>query len=189
MLAYIFWHSARQGVVSPAYRNKLIAFHGALNTHRPAGFLGSASFAVSDCPWLPPGELFEDWYFIEDFAALGILNQSAVTGPLQEPHHEVAWLAGFGSGGLYRLIDLSPQDDVPGRVAAARWRCWLSKPQGRSYQDFHEQLRNLAEPGRAAIWQRQLVLGPALEYCIHTSERLQPPSGALAHFDEADRVV
>jgi hypothetical protein len=189
MLGYVFWHAPKEGVASPAYRDALSAFHRALNAHPPAGFRGSASFALSACPWLPAGEAFEDWYLVEDFAALGVLNEAAVAGPRGEPHQRAAALAGPGTGGLYLLNRAPSGSGVLSLLTAARWRWWFAKPEGRSYPDFHEELRTLPFLDRALVWQRQLTLGPALEYCTHGAAQPPPPARSPGEFIVASARV
>ncbi len=54
---------------------------------------------------------------------------------------------------------MSPDRCCP---AEAGWSAWFSKPAGRGYLDFHAELATLG----ASAWQRQMVLGPAAEYCV-----------------------
>ena len=77
MLAYIFWHWPRS---ESGYEAALMAFHEALWSHPPPGFLGSRVMRVGPRPWLEVPSAYEDWYFVEDFAALGTLNDAAISG-------------------------------------------------------------------------------------------------------------
>src|SRR5439155_20662201 len=111
MLAYIFWHWPLPGIESSAYEQLQVDFHRALASTSPAGYHGSWSFRIEGAPWVPAAARgFEDWYLLEDFAALGPLNDNAVAGASQEPHGRVASAAEAGAGGLYRLR--SGQADV-----------------------------------------------------------------------------
>ena len=58
--------------------------------------------------------------------------------------------------GVYRLVAGEPK---PGATSAA----WLSKPAGRTYPEFLAELGALG----SAAWQRQMVLGPTPEFCVH----------------------
>jgi hypothetical protein len=165
-LAYVFWHWSSGP--APAYAERLKAFHRALAAHPPRGFRSSRSFAVTNAQWLPRGDGFEDWYLIDDFAALGALNEAAVSGARRDPHDQVAALASGGAGGLYAL-----KAGEPGDVAAA-W--WFSKPPGTSYEAFFPRLLPPVRERSAALWQRQMVLGPAPEFCLQSPREVPPPS-------------
>jgi hypothetical protein len=96
---------------------------------------------------------FEDWYLVEDFTALGALEQAAVRGRALEPHDRAAGMALGGAGGLYGLLRQG-ENPAPDRAA------WFGKPPGVRYPDF------LAEVREGELWQRKLVLGPAPEFCL-----------------------
>jgi hypothetical protein len=54
--------------------------------------------------------------------------------------------------------------------------CWMRKPDGTSYADFHAALaRALPQDGSAALWMRQMVLGTPPEYCVHALEPVSLP--------------
>lgn len=152
MLAYVFWHWPSPGVEHDRYAERLVAFHRALRGGPPPGFRGSRVLAIDGAPWAPGSPAYEDWYLLDDFAALGALNEAAITAARQAPHDAVARLAGGGAGGVYRR--LRPGGAVPGEVR------WLSKPAGEPYATF------LARLPPTECWQRQLVLGPAPEFCV-----------------------
>jgi len=87
MLAYVFWHWPRPDVDASDYQARLARFHRELAASEPAGFRGSRVFAVSSVPGVPEApELLEDWYFVDDFAALGVINEAAVAAHNREPH-------------------------------------------------------------------------------------------------------
>ncbi len=162
MLAYVFWHWPATGVERDRYVERLVAFHGALRAAPPPGFRGSRVLAIEGASWAADAHAYEDWYLVEDFAALGALNEAAITAARQGPHDAIARLAGGGAGGLYRR--LSSGAGVPEVVR------WMSKPAGESYPAF------VARLPAVEAWQRQLVLGPAPEFCV-----LGPaPTGAEA---------
>jgi hypothetical protein len=170
VLAYVFWHWPVTGLEPGRYVERLLAFHRVLRAASPAGFRGSRVLAIEGAPWAQGAPAFEDWYFVDDFGALGVLNEAAVTGACQVPHDAVARIAGGGVGGVYRrLADASADVD---RVT------WCAKPAGVSYAAF---LRRLPA---AEAWQRQMVLGPTPEFCFFGSA----PSGVGAVIVRA-RVV
>src|SRR5712692_1523193 len=104
MLAYVFWHWRSSHIEKTAYQKSLIDFHEALRTQQPKGFYYSMVFELEHAPWIDsPGEVYEEWYMLQNSAALDILNQAAITGACQEPHNQVAKGAAGGAGGLYQL--------------------------------------------------------------------------------------
>jgi hypothetical protein len=155
LLAYVFWHRAAPG--SAGYEERLVAFHAALAAHPPPGYRGSRAFRIDPAPWFEgEGTPYEDWYLVESWAALGMLNTAAVSGARALPHDAVAALAREGAGGVW--APLHGAEPVAGEVS------WLAKPEGMSYVEFHAQLA-----GRR-VWQRQMVLGPAPEYVVEHAE-------------------
>jgi hypothetical protein len=154
MLAYVFWHWPRPGTDAQAYADRLLAFHRALRASPSRGFAGSRVLAVEGAPWCAGAPAFEDWYLVEDWAALGALDEAAVTASRHLPHDAIAALAGGGAGGVYRRLADGPW---PPPAGLARW---FAKPDGERYATFQARL-----PAGVEVWQRQLVLGPAPEYC------------------------
>jgi hypothetical protein len=144
VLAYVFWHRPRADVDRVRYEDSLRRFHVSLD-------LPSASFRLDRLPFTRLGG-YEDWYLVEDWQALGRLNMDAVDELHRGAHDVIARLASEGWGGVYAL--LRGRAEVPDAVS------WLEKPPGRSYGEF---LDRLASP---TIWQRQMVLGPAPEFCV-----------------------
>jgi hypothetical protein len=169
VLAYVFWHRPDPGAGAAAFEARLTAFHAALAAHPPAGFMGSAALRVQQVPWLPgDGPAYEDWYGVEDWTALGSLNQAAVHGARAEPHDAVAARAAAGAGAVYGLVDGPPVLDA---VRAS----WLAKPPGHDRDAFHA---TLTGPGRS-VWMRQMVLGPAPEYVVRSGAPVVLPFEAL----------
>jgi hypothetical protein len=144
VLAYLFWHRPGDDVDRADYEARLRRFHGSLAVR-------SASFRLRRLPFAEV-QGYEDWYLVEDWAALGALNASAVDSLHRGPHDAVAHLAAEGWGGVY--AHLRGPVEPPARAG------WRSKPAGRSYGEF------LATLPATTIWQRQMVLGPAPEFCI-----------------------
>ena len=138
MLAYLFWHRPAESADLAAYEQRLRQFHERLLADPPPGFRGSAAVRVSAG--------YEDWYLVDDWAALGVLNDAAIDAAHRGEHDAVARMAADGAGAVYRHIagELPVAD-----AGAAKWSD--SRPEGA---------------GEFALWQRQLVLGPAPEYCL-----------------------
>lgn len=164
ILAYVFWHwsDAPRG----SYEDRLRAFHRALAADPPRGFLRSEAFGIDDAPWLPQPSAYEDWYWTTGFADLEHLRDAAVSGSRKEPHDEVARAARAGTAGVYELVAGEPS------AAATRFAVWLSKPAGTSYERLLEEARPWLEADGAVLWQRQMVLGPAPEFCLRSVERI-----------------
>lgn len=165
VIAYLFWHRPAESVDPAAYERRLAAFHERLRADPPAGFLGSAAFRIAAVPWF--GEGYEDSYLADDWAALGVLNAAAVDSAHSPDHDAVAREAAGGAGGVYELR--------AGGLAVARagTASWSGKPPGRYYPDWESDLAGDRDPADFALWRRQMVLGPAPEYCLLT------PCGAL----------
>ena len=105
MLAYVFWHRPAAWVAPEAYAVLLERFHRSLAANPPAGFVHSGCFELAAPNWLGEEPAFEDWYVIEDFAALGVLNEAAVGRGHLSAHDAAARAAGEGTGAIYRLIE------------------------------------------------------------------------------------
>lgn len=144
MLAYVFWHRPRVDVDPAAYDAGLLGLHASLAATPPPGFRGSASFARAELPFF---DGYEDWYLIDDWTALGVLNDHAVSSPHLAPHDAVAHRADAGAGAVFALTRGTPDFD------AARTATYSEEP----------------VPGDVT-WRRQLVLGPAPQYIAHSAE-------------------
>lgn len=170
MLAYVFWHWKRAHVAPREYELRQCAFHEALVDPPIVGFRHSFSFAPIGTP-MPngPNDGYEDWYLVDDFAALGAINREAVARSRTVPHAEAAALAEGGTAGVYEL--------VCGSVAAdAAHAHWFGKPQGVRYDEFLRQLTPLVAAADGALWMRQMTLGPAREYCLHARADVTLPA-------------
>jgi len=169
-LAYVFWHWPPPESEPDAYKTSLIRFHQALAQRKPEGFHRSFVFRLRGAPWAETdGPLYEDWYLVEDFTALGLLNEGAVSGVSREPHDQVALQAEGGAGGVYRLRA------GHSALAEVRYAFWFSKPPGTPYDDFFRSLSASAEEAAGGLWQRQMVLGPAPECCLLTTDLIALP--------------
>jgi hypothetical protein len=179
VLAYVFWHAPSPTVAPAEYEAELARFHGSLAASPPPGFVRSASYRLGRLPWEPSAfgpVVYADWYLVADFGALGHLNHDAVALPHHGSHDAVAALAEHGVGGLYRLrrgtVDLD----------AIRFDGWIAKPRGVPSEVFAAQVLPDGSPPEASLWQRQMALGPAPEYCRRTK-------GPVAVLAEGERRI
>jgi hypothetical protein len=145
LLAYLFWHRPRPGVEQLEYEEAQRQFHALLE-------VASACFRLERLPFDErPG--YEDWYLVENWQELGELNTAAVDARRKAGHDRAAAMALDGWGALYASLR------GPARIPdEARWE---HKPRGESTADFLEGI-----DAAVAVWQRQMVLGPAPELCI-----------------------
>jgi hypothetical protein len=119
-------------------------------------------------PWLKSrSTAYEDWYLVGDFQSLGALNEAAINDANRKPHDEIAKEATAVAGGLYRRL----QGDL--RLQDALCATWIRKPALTSYQGFLGSLSKLARGQRTDLWQRQMVLGPAPEFCLHSESPIE----------------
>ncbi len=190
MLAYVFWHRPRDGTAADAYEEASIAFHRSLAHRRPVGMRGSCTLRLAECPWLPAegaGESagqsapssaggYEDWYLIDDFTALGVLNEAAVGRGHRTSHDRIARRTGAGAGAVYALVEGGPVMSPPaGEPSPATW---VALPPGAAPREVFELLADGVDPAGASLWRRQLVLGPAPELCLLAPE--SPPGVAAS---------
>jgi len=170
MLAYVFWHWPRADVPATSYEALQRRFHAALGDAPPPGFLGSRSTAIRGAPWAAAGaRAYEDWYMVDGSAALDPLNAAAVTASRQRAHDAAAAAAENGTAGLYRLRRGTAGD--PPRSAV-----WFAKVAGMSYGAMYDLLEPLVDSEGAALWGRQMVLGPTPEFCLHTRRPVHLPA-------------
>jgi hypothetical protein len=144
MLAYVFWHRPGEGVDAEEYESAQRAFHETIENR-------SACFRLGELPF-DPGPGYEDWYLVDDWTTLGALNEAAVDAAHRPAHDRAASGASVGWGAVYALLAGPPT--IPDSVE------WRSKPMGDSSDGF------LAELPETTVWRRQLVLGPAPEFCV-----------------------
>jgi hypothetical protein len=167
MLAYLSWHRAAAGVEPAAYEQALERFHRSLAHRPPSGFRGSATFRLAELAWLPSDEPgagdragYEDWYLLDDWSAVGVLEEAAVSRGHFTAHDRVAKLAGVATGSVYRLIEGCARLDGAG-VAV-----WVSRAPGHEHPSLAALLGDGMEPERGGLWRRCLGLGPAPEFCL-----------------------
>jgi hypothetical protein len=182
VLAYLFWHRAAAAVETGTYERELERFHRSLAHRPPSGFRSSAAFRIGELPWLAfgtagepttakPGAAYEDWYLIDDWAALGVLEEAAVSRGHISAHEAVAAHARGGAGAVYRLIEGSA------RIELAERAVWVNAAPRRERLSFGALLGDGMDPREGGLWQRCLVLGPAPEYCLLAGEQ---PAGVAA---------
>jgi hypothetical protein len=170
LLAYVFWHWKQAGIAEEEYEMRQRNFHAALTAAPSSGFVQSFSVAISQAAWAANGSnAYEDWYLVQDFAALGLLNEAAISGSRTVPHDAAAAVVAGGTAGVYGLRRGNT-------VSNPQFVYWFGKPEGMSYRELDAQLAPLVEQYRAALWMRQMTLGPALEFCLQAAEDVTFPS-------------
>jgi hypothetical protein len=163
LLAYVFWHWKRAEITAKEYALRQRAFHAALASAPPAGFLRSFSVSITQATWAAGGgDAYEDWYLVKDFGALGLLNEAAVSASRMVPHNAAAAVAAGGAGGLYGLQCGSTSHHP-------RFAQWFGKPDGMSYKDLFAQIEPVVDQVQGVLWMRQMVLGPAPEFCLQAA--------------------
>jgi hypothetical protein len=180
MLAYVFWHRPRGGTEMDAYEEASVAFHRSLAHRKPVGMVGSSTLRLAELPWLPAsagaggadaagGAVgYEDWYLIDDFTALGVLNEAAVGRGHRTSHDRVARRSGVGAGGVYTLVEGEAVVAPP--AGESSQATWVALPPGSAPREVFELLGDGIDPASASLWRRQLVLGPAPEFCLLAPE-------------------
>ncbi len=176
MLAYLSWHRPAPGVDARDYEGALEQFHRSLAHQPPSGFRGSATFRLQELPWLAPARQdgpgagpgvaggYEDWYLLEDWAALGVLEEAAVSYGHVEAHDRVASLAGVATGAVYRFLEgYAGLDEGPVAV-------WVARAGGHEHPSLSALLGDGMDPAVDGLWRRCLGLGPAPEFCLLASE-------------------
>jgi hypothetical protein len=178
MLAYLSWHRPAAGVRREAYEQALERFHRSLAHRPPSGFRGSAALRLGELPWLSPvpgaeadAPGYEDWYLLDDWAAVGVLEEAAVARGHETAHHAIAARAGAATSSVYRLIEGSP------RPSAAATAVWVTHEPGHDLDSPAALLGDGMDPASDGLWRRCLGLGPAPEYCLLAAE---PPAGVAA---------
>jgi hypothetical protein len=187
VLAYVFWHTPAEGTVLKKYERALLAFQRSLAASPPFGFRGSAVFRIGVLPWRPrAGEpldggsraggaaAYEDWYLLDDFAALGVLNEAAVGRGHRTSHDRAARGSGGGTASVYRLIE--GEIAAAQRIANCPHATWVKRGAGTKQSELGALLGDGMDRAGASLWQRQLALGPAPEFCLFSRE--DPPGVA-----------
>jgi hypothetical protein len=168
MLAYLTWHTPAPGVDTDAYEQALAAFHHSLAHTPPSGFAGSTTFRIARLP-TPAGEdgwaeaevgAYEDWYLVDNWSSLGVLEEAAVSRGHFTRHEAVAEHAAVALGGVYRLSE-GHADLEQARIAA-----WVAPARNHAPPTVGDLLGDGMDGAAAGLWRRSLGLGPAPEYCL-----------------------
>ncbi len=178
MLAYLSWHRPAPGVDAAAFERALEQFHRSLAHRAPSGFRGSATFRAVELPWLAPagegapdGDTdtgteagYEDWYLLDDWAALGVLEEAAVSRGHVSSHDRVASLAGISTGAVYRFLE------GHAGLEETHVAVWVARCSGHEHASLSALLGDGMDPAVDGLWRRCLGLGPAPEFCLLASE-------------------
>lgn len=169
MLAYLFWHRPAEGTDREAYEEAQQRFHRSLAARPPDGFRGSACFAAADVRWLDAGGAgYEDWYLVDDWAALGVLRHAAIGTGHRTAHDAAARWAGAGTGSIYQLDEGLAGFGEP---SAGVCTVWVTPARhGPELELVALLLGDGMDRRQAGLWRRELALGPAPEYCLVTHE-------------------
>jgi hypothetical protein len=169
VLAYIFWHRPEPTVEQAAYEHALEQFHRSLAHRPPVGLRASGALRAPELPWLGSAPGYEDWYLLDDWAAVGVLEEAAVSHGHVTAHDGVASRAGPGTGAVYRLIEGHPQ------LPNTRLAVWVERPAGHEYLSLEALLGDGMDPAASCLWRRCIALGPAPELCLLTTA--ESPAG------------
>ena len=169
MLAYVFWHRPAAAVHAEDYERALVRFHHSLAENPPAGFASSVTLRAAELPWLKAagGETavgYEDWYLVENWTAVGVLETGAVSRGHAGAHDSAARAMGAGAGAVYRLLEGTAN------LADMHTAVWVARPLGTDAPQIADLLEDGFDPARSALFQRSLVLGPAPELCLLSAE-------------------
>ena len=171
MLAYIAWHRPAREVGAAAYEQAIAHFHASLAHQPPSGFSGSVAFRAAELPWLSSldgsaqaGGGYEDWYLVDSWSAIGVLEEASVSHGHLRAHEGVATKAGVSTSAVYRL------SEGHARLGEARVSVWVAPGRGRERPSIEALLGDGMDPATAGLWRRCIDLGPAPEYCLFASE-------------------
>ena len=171
-----------------AFEQALERFHRSLAHRPPSGFRGSAAFRARGLPWLghdvgagsasegagsasgDAGSVstYEDWYLVDGWSAVGVLEEAAVARGHQSSHEAVAAITGATKGAIYRLIEGLP------RLERAPLAVWVKRAPGHAPVTVEDLLADGVDRDAVGLWRRCQGLGPAPEYCLLAAE---PPAG------------
>lgn len=161
MLAYLFWHRPAADVEAGGYEEALVGFHRSLAHRPPDGFRGSASFRAGELPWLAGGAGgYEDWYLVDGWSSLGVLDEAATARGHRTAHDRAARGTDECAGGVLGLIEGRPL------LIEARVAVWVDRARGDDAPEIGALLGDGMPPDRGSLWQRRMVLGAAPEFCL-----------------------
>ena len=111
---------------------------------------------------------YEDWYLVDGWSAVGVLEEASVARGHQSSHAAVAAMTSVSKGAIYRLIEGLQ------RLERAPLAVWVKRSPGHAPVTIEDLLADGMERDAAGLWRRCLGLGPAPEYCLLAEE---PPAG------------
>src|SRR5207237_2348454 len=127
---------------------------------RPGGFRGSTASRVAELPWAgePGGEdagggAYEDWYRLDDWTSVGVLEEAAVARGHASRHDALAGMAALSTGAIFRLSEGQP------RLVGARVAVWVTRAPGHAVPLLANLLADGACGEHASLWRRCLGLG------------------------------
>jgi hypothetical protein len=181
MLAYLSWHRAAAGVEPAAYEQALERFHRSLAHQPPSGFRGSSAFRLSELPWLAPvagaeqAPGYEDWYLLEDWTAVGVLEEAAIAHGHRTAHDTIAGRAGCATGSVYRLVEghargADKAKGSPAEAGESDTAVWVKRTPGHEHPSLCALLGDGMDRQHDGLWRRCIGLGPAPEYCLLAAE-------------------
>src|SRR6185437_9798892 len=132
---------------------------------------------ASELPWLKGADAqpgYEDWYLVENWTALGVLEAAAVSRGHAGAHDSAAREMGSGTGAVYRLLEGAHS------LGDMHTAVWITRPPGGEEPQIADLLEDGFDPSRSALFQRSLVLGPAPELCLLSGEIGEPSETGVA---------
>jgi hypothetical protein len=166
VLAYVSWHRPAPAVEEAEYERALERFHSSLAQRPPSGFGGSAVFRAQEIPWLAGGSQggYEDWYLLDSWSAVGVLEEAAVSSGHITAHERIAAKAAVATGAIYRLTE------GHARLGETRIGVWVTRAAGHGHPSVEALLADGMDRSTAGLWRRCIGLGPAPEYCLLATE-------------------
>jgi hypothetical protein len=166
VLAYLSWHCPAPSIEPAVYEHALEQFHRSLAHRPPTGFRGSMAFRTRGLPGAPEvaGPAYEDWYLLEDWTAVGVLEEAAVSQGHVSVHDKLAARAHTATGAIYRLLEGHAE------LAGARLAVWVERPRGHERPSLEALLGDGLDSAAGSLWRRCLGLGPAPELCLLAAE-------------------
>jgi hypothetical protein len=98
---------------------------------------------------------YEDWYLLDSWSAIGVLEEASVSHGHLRAHDEVASRAGVSTGAIYRF------SEGYARPAEARLSVWVTRPPGHEHPSIEALLGDGMDPatagcgGAASAWGRR----------------------------------
>ena len=153
VLAYLSWHRPAPAVQAAAYEQALEQFHRSLAHRPPSGFRGSATFARPSCRGSPARAslaqaAYEDWYLLDDWAALGVLEEAAVARGHVSAHDRVA-----SRRAARRARSTASSRGTPASRTRT-WRCGWRARSGHEHPSLSALLGDGMDPAVDGLWRR-----------------------------------